>query len=544
VKKDVTIVIGLIVIICVFFISFLYVIPHINRASSNSTVAKVPRSVKVVVFKKMLDNIIRERFHNYFVRIGYERDVFIGHLESKFSRNNNTFTFIVTVFIRGLEYGYVKKENSIVGYGHVDNITVRYLGVNYADGNDVLSRKLIVELDNATLLYVWSRGSSRYCIDGLLIIRYFSSTQNYNNVTRIHVCMSVIPLNISRLYFSNILYLTDQIITERLERIGILHILPMLVSNITYIGKMRIGGETCNMYSINNIVHVSDLLSNKSIIMYVISNASKMLRININSRDVENKLSQISDIMDIMGVSTWYFESTFCISNNTLIYLTAHVHNLGEGIVNIRVKASIYTKDYKIYENYIDKTLYDTAISIQKSRKSKISDISRLSALWLCYISLTDPVSRLLTSLVFTTTEIDILDMLNAAIYLKHEVATSASATSNGTINTVNILVKNVGVEPISSLTIVVSGNRTSRIKINCTVPVSQNSTINITCVGDLPCKVTVIGSGKCTCEGSLPNIAFSRAAIYHVIIHVRFLDNVVTVSEIPLVITRHGEGR
>lgn len=536
-RKSSIVVIGIIIIIFVILGSILYLRSH-NINTHQKSFIKVSREIKANQLSNMLNGIIHERFHNNFIRINYEDDIFIGHFKSKLGENGSSLILTAIITLRGLSYGYVSNSSSLIGYGYVREISCNFSEINY-EGREKNIIRLIVKLDNATILYVRSLKSSKYCVKGILSIYYEGSYEDYKNSTEISTCISVIPLNASKIYFSKMLYLTDQLIIEKLEGLGIKFI-PMLISNVTYLGRMHIGYFSCDAYAIDEVVNLSNLFNKKDFLVHVIDNVGKLLRIRVNTGILPEELSQVEDIVNLLGLSLWNFNSKFYICDNNLIYLKSHAHNVDNTIVSISVDIDIHVIGYRVYHNYINNTLYSEAMRMLDREAPGIGDVARFSSLWLSYMTITDPISRLLTSLIFLNLETNILDTLHAVWYVKsyeeHSISYSISVKNNRTLT---LTIINSGREPISSLKLIVKGVReASYITVNCVVPVYENSSINIKCVKDYPCDINVIGKGRCFIKGLLKNFILPGVK-YHVVLYIRFADGEVSVYKIPLLFNR-----
>ncbi len=541
-KKSTIIIIGVIIAVFAIVVTIFYLRPHHTMKISRKSFINVSKNIRVEQLMNVLDNAIHERFNNNFIEINYEEDKFSGYFKSNISEHGSILILTVTITLRGLKYGYVNRS-FLVGYGYIRDISCNYSEIRYEDGEKSMIR-ILVKLSNVTILYVRYRKSSKYCVDGILSIYYRGPYETYRNVTRLSTCISVIPLNSSKLYSSKMIYLADQIVTEKLEDLGIRFILPILISNVTYLGKMYMRGLLCDAYTINEIVNLSNLFSRRDVLTRVIDSVGKLLGIRIDVGTLPERLSQAEDVARLLGLSLWNFSSTFYICDNGLIYLTSHVHNIDDTIMSIRVRMSVHVIGYRVRHDYVNTALYDRAMRINRGI-SKLNDVSSFSALWLSYMSITDPTSRLLSSIVFSNLETNILETLHAIWFVKnyekHSISYSISVKNNRSLT---LTVINSGREPISSLKVVVIGdNRTSNITVNCIVPVYENSSINIECVSNNRCYVNVVGQGKCTVKGILRSLILPGVK-YRIILYVRFIDGKVNMYEIPLLFNRSLKAR
>ena len=508
-RRHVIILVSVFVIACVTTFMTLYVMSH-RSPHMNATVKTLRKEGIVENVAESIERGLTLRFEKSYFYVKDERATFLGFFK-KFGSSSSNATLNILLRCKGLEYGYVRNSTHLIGYAHVQNLTITVKlderHTSYNGGTAPYRMYARLDLANATILYVFSNSTYMYCLDGIFMVK-MNSTETVKS--RVERCFKLAgsPRSGPQL----LVYVMSPPMMTKLELIGIKHIFTAAISNVEYLGKRSMKGMVCNMYSTNQIVDLSNILSNRSLMRKFLRDLDDALRLHLNISYALTRLRDVADMVALAGVSKWNITSEFCIDKSGLVsYLRSRVYNLEHSMFSIDVRVNLTESGMKVYENYVNETLLRDALRLAGLEKENADTSRAMKVSFIAHAPFIDPVATVLSSILILS------------LHLYESTSMEVSNTLSINNNQLWIYTYNVGDTPITGMFIRVvrNNNVIGKIYVRCINPVPHGSLIRIHCTVMRGCEIAINGTGRCIVSGTIGR--FQPEARYSIIIDVNF---------------------
>ncbi len=310
--------------------------------------------------------------------------------------------FVENVYMKDVKWGLLKNKTGMIVYTYIGNLTAVING-KIIQNSKVQNVSGIMKCEDFKVLMVERiNGSSEICISGIFTI----VSGKFRNTTKMSKCVVYTP----KIYGMQYVPLAFKVRSmEKLSKLIIKYITELFLKNVTYIGVREIGGAKCYLYNLNEIVDISKILSNKTLIRDIINDITKTLEMNISESRIESimrTLASISIFLTMMGLDKWYVSSKFCITEGgRVLYMYLNVRNLNTGFFKVNVTMKEEVEGYKEYSNYVNTELLSELEGLEHLKKTEITPLEAVELSIPLYSS-TEPLlsSVLLSEMMYIAT--------------------------------------------------------------------------------------------------------------------------------------------
>ncbi len=483
-RKLVAIIVGVIIIACVLCGVAFYMYNMSKVRTSSKPKSTTAPSLESIVLSSL--NTING---THYTEISRGLVKLVVHV-AKIGKSQGMSMYI-TMFLNDVKSGLLRNGSVITYYGYVKNVTTRMEMI----ANGGLHKALLQFINVRYLEKVnVNNGSAVYCISGKIILK----SDNYYNETEINKCIKMPSFVV--MMFQH---------TSNLNMMLIRTLLPLLIRNIKYLGEMSINGQRCYMYEINSTIDIAKLLTNKTLLNELakaISNSSISSQ-KISAEKIVTLARKVGMVLALTGLAEWKVQSKFCITpTGYMPYLYAKITNMAKTMYNITII---------IMSKVVEK------VETGKINVELLKSLETLTTRKATYLSPEVAYSVYLPQasqnpLLMTVTAME-AGYFMAALHSVRAVSVSNVTRASTSIisprsckisvnsNMLRIELKNDLSSPISTIIIMLVNENTkklNKIEIICNPPLAENSTLILTCMKGSPCKVSIMGAGRCIASG------------------------------------------